>query len=131
MRRVVLAGTPRIFRDSGLHVRVLIAPEGRAPVWSYAGMDGRTLWPGAEDALTLRVHTVTALPGPARLALATSRECPAGTSDLLRRAVEPWTGRRTSGSLSAHLTRERGLPRNRQLVAAYWRLGHQGVDIAA
>lgn len=36
-----------------------------------------------------------------------------------------------AGAMRVHLTKERKLPKNRPLVAAYWRRGHEGVDIAA
>ncbi len=60
MRRVTLAGgNVAAFEDgAGLHVRLLIPPAGRAPVWPSAAPDGRTLWPKGEDALIRRVYTV-------------------------------------------------------------------------
>lgn len=60
MRRVTLAGGDvAAFEDgAGLHVRLLIPPAGRAPVWPSAAPDGRTLWPKGEDALIRRVYTV-------------------------------------------------------------------------
>lgn len=59
MRRVVLAGDAGHFQASdALHVRVLIPPAGRAPVWPHAGADGRIIWPPAPDALVPRVYTV-------------------------------------------------------------------------
>jgi NADPH-dependent ferric siderophore reductase len=62
MRRVVLAGDAAHFLASGgLHVRVLIPPAGRAPVWPHAGEDGRMVWPEGPDALVPRVYTVRAV----------------------------------------------------------------------
>ncbi|MEW6255542.1 MAG: siderophore-interacting protein [Pseudomonadota bacterium] len=59
MRRVVLAGDAAHFEAAdALHVRVLIPPAGRAPVWPHAGADGRMIWPPAPDALVPRVYTV-------------------------------------------------------------------------
>lgn len=60
MRRVTLAGGDvAAFEDgAGLHVRLLIPPKGRTPVWPSAAPDGRTLWPKGEDALIRRVYTV-------------------------------------------------------------------------
>jgi NADPH-dependent ferric siderophore reductase len=63
MRRVTLAGgNVAAFEDgAGLHVRLLIPPTGRAPVWPSAAPDGRTLWPKGEDTLIRRVYTVRRL----------------------------------------------------------------------
>lgn len=60
MRRVTLAGGDvAAFEDgAGLHVRLLIPPKGRTPVWPSAAPDGRTLWPKGKDALIRRVYTV-------------------------------------------------------------------------
>lgn len=60
MRRITLAGGDvAAFEDgAGLHVRLLIPPAGRVPVWPMAAPDGRTLWPKGEDALIRRVYTV-------------------------------------------------------------------------
>lgn len=60
MRRVTLAGgdVATFENGAGLHVRLLIPPVGRTPVWPLPAPDGRTLWPKDEDALTRRVYTV-------------------------------------------------------------------------
>ncbi|WP_371348594.1 siderophore-interacting protein [Ancylobacter sp. IITR112] len=58
MRRVVLEGDAAHFASGGLHVRVLIPPAGRTPVWPYAAPDGRTIWPGGADTLIPRVYTL-------------------------------------------------------------------------
>ena len=244
MRRVVLAGDAAHFSAGGLHVRVLIPPAGRAPVWPHAAADGRTVWPSGPGALTPRVYTLravdpargqvtidvalhegaatpgaqwaqsvcpgdcagllgpgggdlvaadcylfagdeTALPAIARmlenlpahvraivrLEVANAGEeqplatraaldlrwlhrngAPAGTSPLLEQAVRAvelggqnpvgedsvgekpfvWIGceQATARSLRGHLARDRKLGKERRLVAAYWRRGYQGVDLA-
>ena len=60
MRRVTLAGSDvgPFNKDAGLHVRLLIPPASRAPVWPQSAPDGRTLWPKGEDELVRRVYTV-------------------------------------------------------------------------
>ncbi|TSJ61346.1 siderophore-interacting protein [Starkeya sp. 3C] len=63
MRRVTLAGgdVAALDGEAGLHVRLLIPPAGRPPVWPVAAPDGRTLWPKGEDALIRRVYTIRRL----------------------------------------------------------------------
>ncbi|MEP9349428.1 siderophore-interacting protein [Xanthobacter sp. KR7-225] len=61
MRRVVLAGDAAHFDAAALHVRVLIPPPGRAPVWPRADAMGRLVWPQGADALVPRVYTVRAV----------------------------------------------------------------------
>lgn len=235
MRRVVLAGDAAHFASDSLHVRVLIPPAGRAPVWPHADPTGRMVWPKAPDALTPRVYTVrhvdtsrgeiaidvvlhagaatpgadwargarpgdrvgllgpggapfvpagftilagdeTALPAIARIlenlpagvravvrvevegapdiqplrsraALDVDWLCrngrPAGTTPLIEDAVRAismpedgsdvrvFAGCEQSAArrLRTYLTRDAGLDKGRLSVAAYWRLGHQGVDI--
>lgn len=58
MRRVVLKGDAAHFEGPGLHVRVLIPPQGRAPVWPHADEGGRMVMPKGKDALIARVYTV-------------------------------------------------------------------------
>ncbi|MFD2032421.1 siderophore-interacting protein [Ancylobacter dichloromethanicus] len=67
-----------------------------------------------------------------------------GTVDLLERSVRAidipsgaddlhvWAGceQKTARALRRHLTRERGLAKCRCAIAAYWRLGHPGIDLA-
>ncbi len=65
MRRVVLKGDATHFEGPGLHVRVLIPPQGRAPVWPHADEGGRMVMPKGEDALIARVYTVRTV-DPAR-----------------------------------------------------------------
>lgn len=58
MRRVLLRGHADHYDSTNYHVRVLIAPKGRPPVWPSAAADGRMVWPTGEDALTPRVYTI-------------------------------------------------------------------------
>ncbi|MFG6081031.1 siderophore-interacting protein [Paracoccus litorisediminis] len=46
------------FGQSNLHFRLLIAPQGRQPVWPRIAANGRTRWPEGEDALHRPVYTV-------------------------------------------------------------------------
>lgn len=231
MRRVVLTGDAAHFAAGGLHVRLLMPPRGRAPVWPEAGADGRMVWPEGEDALVARVYTVravdlargevaldvalhdgpgarwaraaapgekvgllgpggarpapaswqlyagdeTALPAIARLLEALPADAravvrievadageaqelasaasvdlrwlhregaPAGTTTLLDAALDAvdvpedtadvrvFAGceQATARRLRAHMMR-RGLDKARCSIAAYWRLGHAGVDV--
>jgi len=59
MRRVTVA-TDDIahFNRGGLHVRLLIPPKGRQPVWPQTMPDGRIHWPKHEDALIVRAYTI-------------------------------------------------------------------------
>lgn len=62
MRRVIVSCddvTP--FVDGGMHVRILVPPKGRAPVWPTLLPDGRTGWPEGDDALVVRVYTIRAV----------------------------------------------------------------------
>ncbi|WP_432348928.1 DUF2218 domain-containing protein (plasmid) [Shinella yambaruensis] len=62
MRRVVLAcADVKPFIGGGMHVRLLVPPKGRAPVWPGLRDDGRIAWPEAEDALLVRVYTIRAV----------------------------------------------------------------------
>lgn len=59
LRRVRLTGTNLArFAVNGLHLRILLPPAGRAPVWPTLGANGMVVWPGGEDALTVRVYTI-------------------------------------------------------------------------
>ncbi|RRH92903.1 siderophore-interacting protein [Mesorhizobium tamadayense] len=62
MQRVRFSG-PDLgrFAHGGLHVRLLLPPAGRQPVWPSMGADGMIVWPSGEDALTVRVYTIRAL----------------------------------------------------------------------
>lgn len=59
MRRVIFACadvTPFIGGD--MHVRILVPPKGRPPVWPGLREDGRIAWPEGDDALLVRVYTI-------------------------------------------------------------------------
>lgn len=59
MRRITLAvADVSQLEKGGLHVRVLIPPQGRAPVWPSLAPDGRVLWPKGADELTTRIYTI-------------------------------------------------------------------------
>ncbi|WP_027998841.1 DUF2218 domain-containing protein [Sinorhizobium arboris] len=48
--------TPFIGGD--MHVRLLVPPRGRAPVWPGLREDGRVAWPEGDDELLVRVYTI-------------------------------------------------------------------------
>lgn len=59
MRRVTVACEDvEQFCDGGLHVRLLIPPKGRRPVWPHMRSDGRIQWPEGDDALAVRIYTI-------------------------------------------------------------------------
>lgn len=49
------------FTVSGLHLRLLLSAEGRAPVWPSVSDQGRTVWPQGEDQLHNPVYTIRAI----------------------------------------------------------------------
>lgn len=49
------------FVRGGLHVRLLLPPPGRVPVWPTLREDGLLDWPSGEDALTARYYTIRAI----------------------------------------------------------------------
>jgi NADPH-dependent ferric siderophore reductase len=62
MRRVKFSCadvTPFIGGD--MHVRLLIPPKGRKPVWPGYRADGRVAWPRGEDELAVRAYTIRAV----------------------------------------------------------------------
>jgi NADPH-dependent ferric siderophore reductase len=62
MQRVRFAATDiGRFARGGLHVRLLLPPRGRSPVWPTLGVDGLMVWPSGEDALVVRVYTIRAI----------------------------------------------------------------------
>jgi len=62
MRRVVVATEDaRHFVEGGMHVRLLIPPKGREPVWPHTEPDGRIHWPKGDDALTIRAYTIRSI----------------------------------------------------------------------
>ncbi|WP_180900746.1 siderophore-interacting protein [Martelella soudanensis] len=46
------------FVGGQMHVRLLVPPKGRPPVWPVIDDDGRIKWPEGEDALLVRVYTI-------------------------------------------------------------------------
>ncbi|MFK0161593.1 DUF2218 domain-containing protein [Rhizobium sp. NPDC090279] len=62
MRRVVVAtDDAKHFVEGGMHVRLLIPPKGREPVWPHTEPDGRIHWPKGDDELTLRAYTIRSI----------------------------------------------------------------------
>lgn len=62
MRRVVVSCddvTP--FIEGGMHVRILVPPKGRPPVWPGLKDDGRVAWPTGEDEILVRVYTIRSI----------------------------------------------------------------------
>jgi len=62
MRRVKFACadiTP--FAGGDMHVRLLVPPKGRQPVWPGFRDDGRVAWPEGEDELLVRLYTIRAV----------------------------------------------------------------------
>ncbi|WP_117190199.1 DUF2218 domain-containing protein [Rhizobium terrae] len=62
MRRVKFSCadvTPFVGGD--LHVRLLVPPKGRHPVWPGFRADGRVAWPEGEDELLVRIYTIRAV----------------------------------------------------------------------
>jgi NADPH-dependent ferric siderophore reductase len=59
MRRVKFAcANLAPFIGGDMHVRLLVPPKGRAPVWPGLREDGRIAWPGGEDELLVRNYTI-------------------------------------------------------------------------
>ncbi|MCG8274456.1 siderophore-interacting protein [Aquamicrobium sp. NLF2-7] len=60
MRRVVFAceTVASYGDDASYHVRLLLPPRGRVPVWPSLAADGRMVWPRGEDELVTRVYTI-------------------------------------------------------------------------
>ncbi|YCI06089.1 siderophore-interacting protein (plasmid) [Ensifer sp. D2-11] len=62
MRRVIFSCadvTPFVGGD--MHVRLLVPPKGKPPVWPGSRQDGRIAWPEGEDRLLVRVYTIRAV----------------------------------------------------------------------
>lgn len=49
------------FVGGDMHVRILIPPKGRQPVWPGYRLDGRLAWPDGEDELSARAYTIRAV----------------------------------------------------------------------
>lgn len=59
MRRVKIAcADVSPFIGGDMHIRLLVPPKGRAPVWPTLREDGRIAWPEGEDELLVRVYTI-------------------------------------------------------------------------
>lgn len=59
MRRVKFAcADVAPFIGGDMHVRLLVPPKGRAPVWPGLREDGRVAWPEGEDEILVRVYTI-------------------------------------------------------------------------
>ncbi len=59
MRRVTFAcADVAPFIGGDMHVRILVPPKGRQPVWPGYREDGRIAWPGGDDQLLVRVYTI-------------------------------------------------------------------------
>ncbi|NML76668.1 siderophore-interacting protein [Rhizobium sp. S-51] len=62
MRRVKFAcADVAPFVGGDMHVRLLVPPKGRTPVWPGLREDGRVDWPQGEDELLVRVYTIRAV----------------------------------------------------------------------
>ncbi len=59
MRRVTFS-CPDVspYLGGDMHVRVVVPPKGRQPVWPGLKDDGRIAWPEGEDELLVRVYTI-------------------------------------------------------------------------
>jgi NADPH-dependent ferric siderophore reductase len=49
------------FIGGDMHVRILVPPKGRPPVWPGYRGDGRIAWPDGKDALLVRAYTIRAV----------------------------------------------------------------------
>ncbi|AYD00331.1 siderophore-interacting protein [Neorhizobium sp. NCHU2750] len=63
MRRITVscADAARFDTVDGLHVRLLMPPKGRAPIWPVTLADGRIGWPQGEDAISVRYYTIRSI----------------------------------------------------------------------
>nr|CAD6425712.1 hypothetical protein REQ54_02783 [Rhizobium sp. Q54] len=62
MRRVKFScADVKPFIGGNMHVRLLVPPRGRPPVWPGLGEDGRIAWPRGEDEIMVRVYTIRAV----------------------------------------------------------------------
>ncbi|MCX8999882.1 siderophore-interacting protein [Rhizobiaceae bacterium BDR2-2] len=62
MRRVKFAcADVAPFVGGDMHVRLLVPPKGRPPVWPGTREDGRVAWPEGEDELLVRIYTIRAV----------------------------------------------------------------------
>lgn len=49
------------YTSGGMHIRLLLPPAGRAPVWPTIGSDGLFVWPQGDDALAVRIYTIRSI----------------------------------------------------------------------
>jgi NADPH-dependent ferric siderophore reductase len=62
MRRVKFrCETIEPFIGAGMHVRLLVPPKGRQPVWPGLRADGRIAWPEGDNEILVRIYTVRAV----------------------------------------------------------------------
>lgn len=62
MRRVKFAcADVAPFVNADMHIRLLVPPRGRIPVWPGLQEDGRAAWPTGEDELLVRIYTIRAV----------------------------------------------------------------------
>lgn len=62
MRRVKFScADVAAFADGDMHVRLLVPPKGRPPVWPGFREDGRIAWPEGENEIVVRVYTIRAV----------------------------------------------------------------------
>jgi len=62
MRRVKFAcADVSAFLGGDIHVRLLVPPKGRQPIWPGIREDGRVDWPKGADELLVRVYTIRAV----------------------------------------------------------------------
>ncbi|WP_018634165.1 siderophore-interacting protein [Neomegalonema perideroedes] len=50
---------PRFAAEHGLHFRLLLPPQDRAPIWPRVGPTGRVIWPKGEDRIHAPAYTTT------------------------------------------------------------------------
>ncbi len=63
MRRLIVSceDAARFDTSEGLHVRLLMPPKGREPVWPSMRADGRIGWPEGEDEIAVRYYTIRSI----------------------------------------------------------------------
>ncbi|WP_077965511.1 DUF2218 domain-containing protein [Ensifer adhaerens] len=62
MRRVIFScADVNPFVGGDMHVRLLVPPKGKPPVWPGFREDGRIAWPEGENELLVRVYTIRAV----------------------------------------------------------------------
>ena len=63
MRRLIVscADAARFDTSEGLHVRLLMPPKGREPIWPVTLADGRIGWPEGEDEIGVRYYTIRSI----------------------------------------------------------------------